>query len=342
MRDGGVRSWSRRLPVALLAVLMTLTATAAVAGEPAGVVVAGNQPWTPTGISVLAGDRVSVHATGTVFIAGSDPGKTPVGTPGCVATSDDSIPPGPFLAPGLTCFSLIGRVGSGRPFGLGTDVTVVAVDSGELFLGVNDNFFGDNSGSWTATVSVSHRHVGLLAPVNKGVVVTVGHGYNDPPRQTDGSPRLSCEIATVRDHCANQQFGLDIYPGTGWDHLILAPAPGTMIGQPVYGAGGPCITFRLDDGVNTNICHFDTVTVQPDSHIARGAELGRAKTSWIHLSLDSRPSTCSGGWQLPRPRTSYFCPIQLTGTHSFEGSDLAWDGHTGNQWKGWRTTSTNG
>ena len=338
----GVRSLLRLL----LAPLMSLVAVAAIgampaAGAPATVVVAGNQPWTPTGVSVVAGDSVSVHATGTVFIAGSDPGKTPAGTPGCVAPSDDSIPPGVFLAPGLTCFSLIGRIGTGQPFGVGADGSIAAAGSGELFLGVNDNFFGDNSGSWTAVVSVSHRDVALLAPVSRGMEVTVVHGYNDPPWQAGGGRLPLCEIATTRDHCANQQFGLDLRPGRGWDHRILAPAAGT-VGQTVPGAGGPCLLLRLDDGINANICHFGAVTVPAGSRVDRGAVLGRAATPWIHLNLDARPSSCSGGWRLPRARTGYFCPVQLVGSHSFEGHDLAWDGHTGNQWQGWRTTSTNG
>ncbi|MGH8055584.1 MAG: cadherin-like domain-containing protein [Stenotrophomonas sp.] len=98
---------------------------------------------------------MEITANGTIFIAGSDPGKTPAGAPGCVATSDNSIPPGPFLAPGLTCWALIGRVGNGSPFDVGTGINFSASGAGQLFLGVNDNFFGDNSGSWGATITVT-------------------------------------------------------------------------------------------------------------------------------------------------------------------------------------------
>jgi hypothetical protein len=335
----------------LLSLLASISAVAAgdaapTAGEPSAgesktVSVAGNQPWTFTGVAINAGDSVSVHASGTIFIAGSDPGKTPAGAPGCVATSDnDSIPPGPFLAPGLTCFALIGRVGTGQPFGIGADSTFTATGSGELVLGVNDNFFGDNRGGWTVLVSVVHGETGMLAPVAKGVGVTVVHGYNDPPRQTGETPLL-CVIASARDHCANQQFGLDLRPGAGWDRQILAPAAGT-VGATVTGAGGPCLLLRLDDGVNANVCHFAAVTSREGSRVARGDVLGRAATPWIHLSLDRRPETCSGGWRLPANRSAYFCPVQLTGVHAFEGHELAWDGHTPNQWKDWQVTSTNG
>jgi heat shock protein HtpX len=119
------------------------------------VTVWGNQSWTTTGITVTAGASVSITASGVVFIAGSDPGKTPAGAPGCVAPGDNSIPPGPFLVPGLTCWALVGQIGAGAAFEVGAGTSLTAATSGPLVLGVNDNFFGDNSGSWTATIAVT-------------------------------------------------------------------------------------------------------------------------------------------------------------------------------------------
>lgn len=90
---------------------------------------------------------MTITASGTIRIAGSDPGKTPAGVPECAAASD-------FVAPSLPCWSLIGRVGSGTPFYVGTTKGFSVTTPGRLFLGVNDNVFGDNSGSWAATVTV--------------------------------------------------------------------------------------------------------------------------------------------------------------------------------------------
>jgi hypothetical protein len=63
---------------------------------------------------------------------------------------------GKFVAPGLPCWSLIGRIGqSGTIFEVGSSKSFVAASSGEVYLGVNDNYFGDNSGSWTASISIT-------------------------------------------------------------------------------------------------------------------------------------------------------------------------------------------
>jgi hypothetical protein len=48
----------------------------------------------------------------------------------------------------------IGRIGPhGWPFEVGSYKIVVADSSGELFLGVNDNYYPDNTGNWVATLS---------------------------------------------------------------------------------------------------------------------------------------------------------------------------------------------
>ena len=61
---------------------------------------------------------------------------------------------GGFLAPGLPCWSLIAKIGqSGSIFEVGLSKTFQASASGQLYLGVNDDYFGDNSGSWTAVIT---------------------------------------------------------------------------------------------------------------------------------------------------------------------------------------------
>ena len=45
----------------------------------------------------------------------------------------------------------------GRIFEVGASSRFYVETSGRLYLGVNDNFFGDNSGSWTAVVSVQRK-----------------------------------------------------------------------------------------------------------------------------------------------------------------------------------------
>jgi hypothetical protein len=50
---------------------------------------------------------------------------------------------------------LIGRIGpTGTPFGIGENATFAAPASGLLYLGVNDDGYGDNRGSFQVQVTV--------------------------------------------------------------------------------------------------------------------------------------------------------------------------------------------
>ena len=111
------------------------------------------QPWTDTGLDIGAGSTVHIAASGTIKIAGSDPGKQPGGeTPGTApsvytATSD-------YTAPGFPCYSLIVRIGEGAVSEVAAGTTLKTDTAGRLYLGVNDNVFGDNSGSWQADIVI--------------------------------------------------------------------------------------------------------------------------------------------------------------------------------------------
>ena len=108
--------------------------------------VPANQAWTDTGITVNQGDKVVFQATGTITY-GRSPGQTatPDGGPDHRAQ---------YPAPSLPVGALIGRVGNGAPFGIGTQTQPLPMPaSGRLMLGVNDNELTDNSGAYTVVVS---------------------------------------------------------------------------------------------------------------------------------------------------------------------------------------------
>jgi hypothetical protein len=105
--------------------------------------------WQATGVTMTAGQTVSVTASGTwtsgsAFTADGDPTTTVTG---------DNCP-----LSGAHLMALVGRIGpNGTPFLVGQQVTFTAPASGELYLAPNDNWYTlwDNSGAVSVAVCVS-------------------------------------------------------------------------------------------------------------------------------------------------------------------------------------------
>jgi hypothetical protein len=116
------------------------------------VVVEGKRPWTDTGIDLSVGDSVSVNASGNVSFSRGGQTIGPQGDqPSCAVFRNPRVP---YLARDLRCHSLIGRIGAvGTFFEVGSSAQFRAPAAGRLYLGVNDNFFPDNAGRWTAAIS---------------------------------------------------------------------------------------------------------------------------------------------------------------------------------------------
>jgi hypothetical protein len=152
--------------------------------------VPGNQPWTDTGIDLNQGDQVTITASGTIKIEPSDPGKTPAGDPSCIGPTGRKIDPTSetWLTPGLTCWSLVGRIGDGAPFQIGTSLSFPVETGGRLYLGVNDENgrFGNNSGSWTVDITVGDAAAETDLVANAGPDQTVP-GPSPVAVQFDGS-----------------------------------------------------------------------------------------------------------------------------------------------------------
>jgi hypothetical protein len=109
--------------------------------------VSATERWTDTGLTVRAGDSITIEADGTIQMSG-DRGDTaePAG--------------GRRNAPGALVRNaragmMIGRIGNGAPFAVGARRTITrAPASGRLYLGVNDDYLEDNAGQFNAMVSV--------------------------------------------------------------------------------------------------------------------------------------------------------------------------------------------
>ena len=123
-------------------------ASAGTSGQavPAGAIqVQGNQSWTDTNLTVRKGDRLAFSTTGQITIR---QGGETVGPDG---KGDENRVGAPV--PTTAVGSLIGRVGTGQPFAIGSNSQPITMPAtGRLYLGVNDAGVSDNSGAFIVTI----------------------------------------------------------------------------------------------------------------------------------------------------------------------------------------------
>src|SRR5215831_18690043 len=113
---------------------------------PAGAIqVNANQAWTDTNVNVKKGDRLSFSTTGQIAIRQN---STDMIGPDGSGTENRAGAPIPAMGLG----GLIGRVGTGAPFPIGSSSQAITMPAnGRLYLGVNDAGVSDNSGSFVVT-----------------------------------------------------------------------------------------------------------------------------------------------------------------------------------------------
>jgi hypothetical protein len=99
---------------------------------------------------VKAGDQVTFHVIGQVSIAQGSPATGPEGRTGETSAK--------YPIPSMQAGALIGRTGSAQPFPIGSQTAAITMPAaGTLYLGVNDDFFGDNTGAFIVTIQVNGR-----------------------------------------------------------------------------------------------------------------------------------------------------------------------------------------
>ena len=110
--------------------------------------VSARQAWTDTGIDVATGDVVRFVAEGNV-VRGPGQEDGPAGEMNSPINDRRPVPASPAGA-------LIGRIGTSPSdvFFIGGDRGAFRVrSSGRLYLGVNDHYYADNSGSFEVRVT---------------------------------------------------------------------------------------------------------------------------------------------------------------------------------------------
>jgi hypothetical protein len=115
-------------------------------GDPvASVRVEANQPWTDTGLVVQSGERITFSTNGTITF-GKDMNTGPDGDKNLPARAS-------YPVRDMPVGGLIGRIGNGRAFAIGSTRTPITMPTGgRLFLAVNDDDIRDNSGGFDVQI----------------------------------------------------------------------------------------------------------------------------------------------------------------------------------------------
>jgi hypothetical protein len=110
------------------------------------IVDARQQAWFDTGILVQKSDEIFIEASGTIDFGGVQSG--PDGSP--------DIEPGYGVVPTAPYGALVGMIGSGDPFLVGSQYQGKAQSSGNLLLLINDvaEQYIDNSGQFQVTITI--------------------------------------------------------------------------------------------------------------------------------------------------------------------------------------------
>ena len=111
------------------------------------IAVGGDRQWVDTGINVQAGDTVSINASGQIRVARDGGMMTAAGI-------ESGRTEGATM-PAARVGGLVARFGNSPAVFIGESRTFRAPRTGRLFLGVNDNFFDDNTGQFNVTVDVN-------------------------------------------------------------------------------------------------------------------------------------------------------------------------------------------
>jgi len=112
------------------------------------ITVTGRTEWTPTNFYVREGDMVAFDAQGQIRLSqNGDDVATPAGS--TVGRLAQNAP-----LPRELAGALIGRVGNSTPFGIGDQRHPLRMPaSGQLYLSINDDFLGDNTGAYDVTMT---------------------------------------------------------------------------------------------------------------------------------------------------------------------------------------------
>jgi hypothetical protein len=113
-------------------------------GSPGALHIAAGGGWISTGMRVRKGEWISFSTSGEVQLSDNR------GDRAGVAGTARMAPGAPL--PTVNAGALIGRIGNGKPFGIGNQAAVPMPDDGVLYLAVNDDERSDNAGEFIVSM----------------------------------------------------------------------------------------------------------------------------------------------------------------------------------------------
>ncbi len=111
---------------------------------PGAIRVPANAGWVSTGMRVRRGNVIGFTTTGEVQLSSNPSDRAQA------AGTNRTAPNSPL--PNVNAGGLIGRIGNGAPFGIGNQTSVPMPNDGILYLAVNDDELGDNSGGFVVSM----------------------------------------------------------------------------------------------------------------------------------------------------------------------------------------------
>lgn len=116
---------------------------------PGAIRVPANAGWVNTGMRVRRGEYVSFNTTGQVQLSDN------INDRAAAAGTNRTAAGAPM--PNVNAGGLIGRVGTGQPFGIGDQTSVPMPADGVLYLAVNDDERSDNAGQFIVQLGRARR-----------------------------------------------------------------------------------------------------------------------------------------------------------------------------------------
>ncbi len=194
------------------------------------VTVSATTARTATGLNVAAGQRVAIAVSGGSWRAGTGSQWPPVGGFGDSQVASKAA----FPIPDRPIMTLIGGIGGGLPFVVGGALEFTAADSGELWLGPNDDNPADNAGELRVQVTLGEVEAQI-----RGVNVPLTAGPQ--PLTGDGLVRLTTADAAHSSHytaifAADQsRILLSVEMGDDWQVFDADPNGGGLRRQLTSG-----------------------------------------------------------------------------------------------------------